>query len=583
MSLIPEQPCLPQDDTSPERRARALNEDRKTYRYSYTWPPGVATAAEVPSSDDYSAGYVAKLIPLTVELFANTVAQTGALLDEEHIKAFVEAQLASARTLSPRELGAWFFGIQSKLAEHLVQELPSSAAAYDDVYKVIHRPATAEKWASDEAFAWQRLAGVNPMSLTRITALPETIAITDAHVARALGEGASLAALAGEGRLYAVDYTLLDGAATGQTHGRQKFLPACYGLFGAVGGQLRPIAIQVGARPPAPVYGPQDGDGWRLARLAFQVAEASFHETVVHLGRTHMVMEAVTLATRRQLAPSHPLRILLLPHCEFTLPINHSAATNLIAPGGVIDLCFAGTIEASASFPRLGLDTHDLSKAAPPDDLAARGLDDRSVLPEHPYRDDGELVWAAIHRFVSAYVGRYYASDAAVVADAELAAWVAELESSDGGRLKGVGPIDSVETLARRVATFVWTATAQHSAVNFTQFPYMGVLPNMLGALWAEWPRADGRCDDEVYRSVLAPWSLAIPQFNTVYQLSSIRVNHLGRYGLTHFRDLGVHGLVRGFETELEAAEAVIAAREPGRYLPYPHLLPSTIPNSINI
>jgi hypothetical protein len=76
---------------------------------------------------------------------------------------------------------------------------------------------------------------------------------------------------------------------------------------------------------------------------------------------------------------------------------------------------------------------------------------------------------------------------------------------------------------------------------------------------------------------------MAMLQFTTVYQLSALRMNRLGDYPLLHFLDTGVHPLLEAFRAELKAAEAVIAERDRARYLPYPHLLPSTIPASIHI
>ena len=44
-----------------------------------------------------------------------------------------------------------------------------------------------------------------------------------------------------------------------------------------------------------------------------------------------------------------------------------------------------------------------------------------------------------------------------------------------------------------------------------------------------------------------------------------------------------MRGLVDRFNADLKAVEKVIAARDKGRFLPYPYLLPSNIPASIHI
>ena len=574
---------LPQHDLRPAKRARHLAEAQETYGYSYAWPPEVATAAEVPHKDSYSAGYIAKLIPLTLEIFANNLAMGEFVAEVADFKHVIEDELESAAKLGPKAIGKWFFDIQSKKASYMTTRQPESVDEYGKLFAALPAVPVWSKWDDDKAFAWQRVAGVNPMSIRRIEALPESIGITPEHYLQAVGDQDDMRSAAAEGRLFACDYTMFGGVPMGVTNGRNKFMPATYAVFASVHGELKPIAIQVGANAGDPVFTPGDGYGWRLAKLAFNVCDATHHETTSHLGRTHMVMEAVAIATRRQLASHHPLYDLLHAHTDHTMPINHSAATSLIAPGGTIDQVFAPTIEAAAGLVRAAIDGLPINVASPPDELKLRGVDDVAMLVEYPYRDDALLVWGAIEKYIGAYVGHYYESDADVVGDTELAAWVTELGADDGGRLKGVDPPSTVAELAKLVATFVWIGTGQHSAVNFTQWPYMSVVPNMVGAFWKEWPGEGVDANEETHLELLSPINMAILQFNTVYQLSNLRYNHLGKYGLTTFLAPKVRRIIDAFRDDLALVEAEINAREASRYLPYPHLLPSTIPNSIHI
>ncbi|MFI5301335.1 MAG: lipoxygenase family protein, partial [Polyangiales bacterium] len=529
--------CLPKDDSRPEKRAEQLADSRDTYAYRYSWPPGVAVAATVPHKDDYSIEYMAKIALITAETFKNALGFANLFIKPGELPRFLEHSLAQLATFKASELRARFLEAHCELAKRMTSTQPPSVESYGQLYTSIEAPPSWRQWDFDRAYAWQRVAGVNPMWLTRITAIPEHVAVGEREWLRAIGESGSLAEALANGRVFACDYGLLDGAPMGTTNGRKKWLPAPYAVFAAIDGDLKSVAIQVGGKKGSPVYTPADGRSWRIAKLTVQAADANIHEAIVHLGRTHMVMEAVALATHRQLAERHPLSALLLPHVELTLPINNSAATSLIAPGGVIDLAFAAKIETTAGLVKVGMDGNPLSLASPPADLARRGLTDPSVIAEHPYRDDGLLVWAAIERFAHGYVRRYYANDADVVGDTELAAWVTELGSQEGGRLVGVARPTTVAALGDLVAIIVWTGSAQHSAVNFTQFPYMGVMPNTVGALWNEWPVAGVPDDDETHVKLLPPYDMSVLQLNTVYQLSSMRMNRLGHYPLLHFRD----------------------------------------------
>ena len=567
---------LPQADNDPDERRAELSERQATYRYDYSWPPGVAHAAEVPRGDSYSLSYVAHLLPIAWDLFRNTMAIGERLVEGGKLSSLLEAESKRIPELGPAEIGQWFHQLPKQLADFVTGEVPASLEIYEALFQTIPPLPVAPVWREDAAFAWQRIAGPNPMTLTRVTALRKGVTIDEAVWSRA-GQPGTLHDAMAAGQVFAADYGLLAGAETGTFHERAKSLPSPYALFTARGGPLLPVAIQAGGR----VFVPTDGEGWELAKAAVQVADANVHETFMHLGRTHMVMEAATLAMQRQLPSKHPLFYLLAPHTEYTLPINHSAATNLIAPGGVIDQVFAGSIETSAGLVRAGMDAAPLLQMAPPDDIARRGLDDRSILPVHPYRDDGLPLWQAILAFVVDYLVVYYTTDADVVADYELQAFATELGAKDGGRIRGVRPPTTRDELAALVAQLIWTATAQHSAVNFTQLPYMGLATNMAGAMWSTWPAAS--LDPETHLAAAPPLNAAVMQLNTVYQLSNLRVNYLGQYGLLHFHDLDARHAVSAFKGALEALEVDMVGRDATRYLPYPHLRPSTVPNSIHI
>lgn len=580
--IDPLEPKLPQNDPMRAHRARTLEDARETYKYTYQWPPGVATAKEVPSSDTYSLGYIAGITPSAVQLFENTVALGGYLVKEHELRTLAARERASMGELSGPAAGAWYLRLPARLASYVRDEPVRSVDVYSTLHQTLEAPAVQSRWDDDEVFAWQRIAGVNPMTLRRVASLPDYVAISEADVARSKALTTTLARAIGEGTVFACDYTLLAGARTGRTNNRRKWLPAPYALFAAVGGKLRPIAIQLAKGASSAVCVPGDGQRWTVARLAVQVADANVHETIEHLGRTHMVMEAVTLAMKRQLASEHPLRKLLEPHTEFTLAINHSAATNLIAPDGVVDQAFAGAIDASASLVRFALDTFDLRRSVPTKALVDRGLDDRAVLTTLPYRDDALDVFAVIERFAREYVRLYYPSADEIREDDELRAFVEELTDDAGGRLSGVGAVDTPESLAEVLAAILWTATAQHAAVNFPQYPYMGALPNMAGAFWSQWPPND-LDESGLIEKLMPPYNMAMAQVYTVLQLSSLRLTRLGEFGPAQFLHGPAREVVASFANELERLEVDLRARDATRFLSYPFLFPSNIPGSIHI
>lgn len=569
---VPLPATLPEDAVFPDARAAALRDAQETHVWDWSWPPGCATLSTLPDSERYGLRFVAETAKLQVEVAANhaAVALDGAELP---------------RTLrvpsSHDDLLKTLFSAAEDFHVGAPRTRPGSPDGYARYFAKLPAPPLLTRLQerpeeADLLFAWQRVAGANPMALHRVARVPDDMPVTEQHWSAA-GLGETLASALDDGRVFAVDYTLLHGAPATRYLGRQKYLCGARALFTTVGGPLRPVAIQL--EPGAAVTTPADGAAWAMARFGFNVADANAHETMEHLGATHLVMEALGIGARRNLAPEHPLRRLVEPHLVGTFAINHSAKTSLIAPGGVIDKVFAARIDVAASLVRVSLDRFVLQDRAPAKELAARGLDDRARMPENPYRDDVTAVYDAIARFCDGYVRTFYADDAAVARDVELRAWVAGVASPIGGALKGVRPVETLADLATWMANLVHIASAQHAAVNFPQYPYFGWGANTAGACWGPLPTATA--DDASLLALMPPWDCIALQTDTVYQLSSVYYNHLGDYGLS--LPLKVAPLVSRFADELAALDARIAEADATRRLTYPFLRPSLIPASINI
>ncbi len=582
-------PTLPQDAKDAPARRAALELARQRYRYSYVYPPGAAWADELPAGEGYSIGYVADYVMIEATLKANHVAAELGGLEEFSAKQHQEERAS----LSPEGLGEALFDVGASLAREMARTRLASVDEFATFFEIIEAPPMLKKYQGtpaeqDELFAWQRLAGANPMVLEGIERLPERMPVTKDHFRAAVGEGDTLEAALAEGRLFVADYRHMDGLPSGKNGETQKYLYAPIALFvrpKAGTAALLPVAIQCGQAPGGafPIWTPKDGARWKMARTIVQICDGNDHETRQHLGKAHGVMEAVVLAAMRNLPPQHPLHVLLTPHFETTLQINHSAKNSLIAPNGGVDHVLAGTLEASVQLTALGLGELRLDQAAFPRQLAARRVADTSALPRFPFRDDGLEIWGAIAKYVGEYVEVYYADDAAVGADSETAAFFAELGSQDGGRIGGV-PIPATRAqLAELVSAIVWTASAQHSALNYAQFPYMGMIPNLPGAGYAPAPTAKTADVEQSFVDLLPPLDIAAEHFTLAYELSNIRRNHLGKYPLLHFLHPPAKAVADRFAKHLADLELLIGARDGGRFLPAPCLRPSLIAASIHI
>jgi arachidonate 15-lipoxygenase len=447
-----------------------------------------------------------------------------------------------------------------------------------------------------------RVAGPNAGLLRGVSELPSNLPLTDEQYRAAMrygvGEDDSLARAAAEHRLYIVDYAELASMVPGVSGGAQKYLWCPIAVFAVpVGGKsLQPVAIQGGQDPAShKLYLRPPSDAvhdwaWEMSKFIVQVADGNYHELFAHLARTHLVVEAFAVANHRALAPSHPLHLLLLAHTQGTLFINNSAAGSLIAAGGPIEAIFAGTIETiqlAAVHDRLAF---DFSAKMLPHDLHARGVMHTDGLPDYPYRDDGLLVWNALRRWIDAYVRTYYREDDDVVGDTELAAFCAEVRGA--GRVKGFPVIERIDTLVDALTMMIFTGSAQHAAVNFPQQTDMTWVPNVTGSAWAPGPDQGGDETEAGWFAMMPTVDLALEQLNTLWVLGGVHFRKLGDYLEPSFpyhpwfldpqitRD---GGPLDSFRDDLREVAAQIERNNAGRAVPYTFLMPTLIPESINI
>lgn len=515
--------------------------------------------------------------------------------EERHAELFaqVESRLGSLLGLGGQSTGP-SLGVVGELLRG-PRGRPDSIEDYAKLFQHTPLPSAAQTWQRDAHFAWMRLAGPNPHFIRGIERLPDTLPLPDARYRAAIGdEGDSLEAAAKERRLFCCDYSLLtEVVKPGYYEGIPKYLSAPIVLFAVPqsGGPLRAVAIQCDQKPDPewnPVYTPDDGGSWKLAKAVATAADATHLEMITHLGRTHLFAEVFMLATRRQLAFDHPISQILLPHFEGTTFINNTARHNLVQPGGLVDQGFSGTIESMRALAAKGLATNHFVDCAPPRLLAEAGTE---RIAEYPYRDDAMLLWRAIEDWARAYAHHQYASDQDVGQDLQLRAWVAQLQKpvSEGGVL-GFPSIASREQLATALTRIIFMTSGEHAAVGFAQRTDMAYAPGFSLGWWRPPPRASEQIGDAERLAFMPPLEVARRQVDFLNLIGGVHHTRLGHYQSNDFpyRDWFEDPLINAellpkFQAALGNIEQAIHTRNLERSWPYLHLLPSTIPMSVNI
>ena len=465
----------------------------------------------------------------------------------------------------------------------------STLQAFRDIFEIIRPPDVVDRSESDEYFAEMMVAGPDPTRLTRLDAVPEKFPITTEHL-QSVPELAheTLESALAAGRVYWVDHAPMSALDNGQHPQAPKYMYSPMVAFAVPrgGGPLRAFAIQCGQDPAGrEIYTPADGYSWKLAKNCVLVAHNTYHGEVTHLGRTHLISEAVLLAAVRNLASVHPVAVLLRRHFEGTASINKLAVELLIQPGRAVEYLIGSDLKST--YPWIADHRKNFSFTGNylPAKLERSGTDGAAVLPYYPYRDDGLLVWTAIRRWADAFVDGYYRTDADVREDHELQAWAAEVASPDGGAVRDFGltpgEINDRTDLAEILTMVIWTAGPQHAAVNFTQLEHLSYLPANPLAGFTEEPRGrDHTLDD--WLANLPPLDVAVQQLCLMNFLGSVRSTTLGDYE-DDFKNTPVADGLRGFRLDLSAAEDEVTQRNRRRPHAYEYLRPSLIPNSTNI
>ncbi len=525
----------------------------------------------------------------------------------------------------------------------LAQSLDDYEAMYINLPKPLMLSIDAQPWMPQDGqkpceqdwyFGLMQTAGYNTTLLRGIVLEPSPHApqavclselqrkmpITDALLQKVLGDPTlTLADAVRKNRLYVCDYAMLEGAKPDELQGVPRYLAAPIALFywnpqppagypPQAEGVMQPIAIQLlQAHDPetAPIFTPNDCAGaqdpnglkWRVAKFIVNAVQAIQHESVAHLGETHLMIEPMAVAAHRQLALTHPLMKLLLPHFRFTININDSALHSLIAPGGVVATNVGPAIESTLEMVRLAHEAWRWDDNHPERLFKLRGVDH---LPDFAFRDDALLLWPAIHKFVSGYLRTYYQSDADLLEDSELQGWIHELTAPQYGGLQGLGGltatgdpqrpwrIDNLDYLIDMVAQILYIAGPQHAAVNYAQYPMMSYMPVVAGTIYAPPPtRSTVIQTKEDTKPWFPPLDVGLYTFSFEYLLSGVQFDRFGHYEhnprVPYFQDERVQPCVAEFQDALALAEIEIRRRNRLRPLPYLYLLPSHIPNSISI
>ncbi|CAL9003390.1 unnamed protein product [Prunus brigantina] len=368
-------------------------------------------------------------------------------------------------------------------------------------------------WRTDEEFAREMLAGVNPVNISLLQEFPpaskldpkvygdQTSRITEQDIGNNL-DGLTVHEALKQNKLFILDHhDALMPYLRRINSTSNKIYASRTVLFLKSDGTLKPLVIELSLPHPdgdqfgriSKVYTPAEegveGSIWQLAKAYVAVNDSGYHQLISHWLNTHAVCEPVVIATNRQLSVVHPIYKLLHPHFRDTMNINAFARQIVINAGGILE---------TTVFPaRYAMEMSSVvykdwvfTEQALPADLIKRGVAVkdansphglRLLIEDYPYAVDGIEIWFAIKTWVEDYCSFYYKTDDIIQKDTELQSWWKELVEEGHGDKKDEPwwpKMQTREDLVETCTIIIWTASALHAAVNFGQYPYAGYLPN---------------------------------------------------------------------------------------------------------
>ncbi|XP_072349503.1 polyunsaturated fatty acid 5-lipoxygenase-like [Scyliorhinus torazame] len=546
--------CDDRLDIFQSHRQAELRERQQLYRWK-DWAPNMARHIDAESLDD-----------LPVDLRYD-------LKKEQNVKY----NLAKA-------LGV----LKLKRFVNMFGESWTTVEDFENIFWKVKSPIAVfarEHWKEDWYFGYQFLNGLNPVLIRKCDRIPANFPVTDAMVRTSLGRS-SLEQEMKNGKIFIVDYKMLDGVPPNVIKGVQQYLaaPICL-LHLNKQNQMMPIAIQLKQTPGGdnPIFLPSDAElDWLLAKMWVRSSDYLQAMLITHLLKTHLIAESFSVATLRQLPSVHPIYKLLFPHARYTMHTNTNARLSLMNPTGVIPRAFGIGVEGTCTLFQKEFLAMTYQSLCLPGHLEHLGVKD---LKGYYYKDDGLLVWAAIHSFVSSIVTFYYGNDQEVTKDPELQAWIRDITEVGLYNVKNSGFPTSLNTrmeLCTFVTMVIFTCSARHAAINNAQYDWEAWVPNAPISMRKPPPTGKGTVTMRQIMESLPDITQSCTQMALAWALSRPQpgMRKLGDYE-EYFTEEAVKDLIRKFQEELKSIDRAVQKRNQSLILKYEYLIPETIENSI--
>ncbi|XP_062374878.1 polyunsaturated fatty acid 5-lipoxygenase [Sardina pilchardus] len=556
---------LPQHDTTriaKQHRRKELETRQKIYRWK-EWHPGFPMSIDAKAHKE-----LPRDIQFDSEKGVDFVLNYGKAIENLCVNQFMHMFQTSWKDLADFE--QIFMRIKNTISEYVM-----------------------EHWKEDFMFGYQFLNGCNPVILQKCHKIPDKFPVTHEMVKDCLEREMTLEEEVEAGNIFIADYEVLDGVTANCTDPcTPQYLaaPFCL-LYRNKRNRIMPLAIQLHQEPGEdnPIFLPSDDEyDWLLAKIWVRSSDFHVHQTVTHLLRTHLISEVFGIAMFRQLPAVHPVYKLLIPHIRFTIAINTKAREQLICECGIFDKANGTGGGGHVELVQKAMKNFKYKSLLFPEGIKARGVESQEELPFYFYRDDGIKVWEMVKSFVADIVAIYYDSDETLQKDEEIQAFVKDVCSfgmQDFDYCEFPKTLSTREQLIEYLTVVIFSASAQHAAVNFGQYDWCSWIPNAPSTMRKPTPTKKGQANVQYVIESLPDRGRSCWHLGAVWALSQFQDDELflGMYPDEHFIERPVKTAMENFRRKLAEFSRVVKTRNEGKKLPYYYFSPDRIPNSVAV
>jgi len=455
-------------------------------------------------------------------------------------------------------------------------------------------------WDTDEGMGKQILTSAASFLLKECKELPSYFNLTDEDLKECLPEGATIKSEIKAGKLYLSDLTEFYKEGQGLEYTKLengepcKVSPAVCLFYINDLMKFVPIAIQLKPNDREYLFTSDGSLKWLLAKMYYRNATFSVYEWIIHYLMTHASIEAFQVGIFRNLSQAHPIYKLLRPHVRTVASMGELARALLLPKSSIM----APGISCDAiSMVKMHYKTYNIEDLHMPKMFEKHGVDPQKI-PGFFYGQYTLEIWKIVESHITDIVNLYYKSNEDVLDDTEIQNFANDMAHNaygwEDGNFRGMPEkIETKEKLIEICTIIIATSSAQHSAVNFSQYETYKFAPNCPSIMRMDPPKNTDEVDMKRVLDSLPSIDQTSAVVGIVYALSKyseveVYLNDESRKTQNRVGEIWFYGeeenkLIEKYQDQLKVLDEDMRLTNTKIIIEYKYLQPSMVPKSIAI